>query len=104
MEKEVKLKIQFGWCSWTVYTRGDWKYETFERTFKVGDKLDIKHFRDHVITEIADDHITLVDGDDTQILTREKPLHVYTEIEGREWSDGCVYDGDDYTTDVFWID
>ena len=103
MEKEVTLQIQYGHCSWTVYTEGDWKYETFERTYKVGDKLGVKHFHDHVITEITDDQITLVDGDDTQILTHDKPLQVYTEIEGREWSDGCVYDGDDYSTEVRWI-
>lgn len=67
MTQEVKLQIQYGHRSWTVYKSDPWEYETIERVFKAGDKLEM------------------------------------VGLEGREWSDGCVYDGDDYSIDVVWL-
>lgn len=104
MEREVRLQIKHGHCHWTVYTRGDWEYETFERTYKLGDQLEMYGFYSHRITEITDDHIVIEFNDDKRILTHDEPIHMYTEIEGREWSDGCVYDGDDYSTELAWIE
>lgn len=104
MKKEVTLQFKYGHSSWTVYSHSEWKYETFVRVYKLGDTIGMKYFMDHVITEITDDHIIFEYKDDKQILTREEPIHIETEIEGREWSDGCVYEGDDYSTDVSWID
>lgn len=36
------------------------------------------------------------------ILTPGSTLHLSNSIDGREWSDGCVYDGDDYSLSITW--
>ena len=104
MEQKVKLQIKHGRCHWTVYTRGEWEYdEPIEQEYKLGDQLKTFGFYDYRITEITDDHIVIESNDDKRILTHEKPVYIVTEIEGREWSDGCVYDGEDYSTDISWL-
>ena len=103
MEQEVRLQIRYGHRHWTVYTRGEWKYETFERVYKLGDILQIDGFYGYKITEISDARIVIEFYEEKYILTHDEPIHMFSEIEGREWSDGCVYDGDDYSTDIAWI-
>lgn len=94
MDKTVKLLIKHGHRSWTVYTMGDWRYEEpIERVYKLGDKLEMFGFYSHRITEITDDHILIEFEDEKYILTHDKPVTMINEIEGREWSDGCVYEG-----------
>ena len=41
-------------------------------------------------------------GEAPQTLTPGGSLHFSAEIEGREWSDGCVYDGDEYSMTISW--
>ena len=102
--QKVKLQIKHGRCHWTVYTRGEWEYdEPIEQEYKLGDQLKMFGFYDYRITEITDDHIVIESNDDKRILTHEKPVYIVTEIEGREWSDGCVYDGEDYSTEISWL-
>ena len=104
MEQKVKLQIKHGRCHWTVYTRGEWEYdEPIEQDYKLGDQLKMFGFYDYRITEITDNHIVIEFNDDKRILTHEKPVYIITEIEGREWSDGCVYDGEDYSTEISWL-
>lgn len=103
MKQEVRLQIRYGHRHWTVYTRGEWEYETMERVYKLGDILQIDGFYGYKITEISDVHIVIEFYEEKYILTHDEPIHMFSEIEGREWSDGCVYDGDDYSTDVTWL-
>lgn len=103
MTQEVKLQIQYGHRSWTVYKSDPWEYETIERVFKAGDKLEMVGFYGHQITEITDACIVIEFSEERYILTHDEPLHLFSKIEGREWSDGCVYDGDDYSIDVVWL-
>ena len=103
MEQEVRLQIRYGHRHWTVYTRGEWEYETMERVYKLGDILQIDGFYGYKITEISDVRIVIEFYEEKYILTHDEPIHMFSEIEGREWSDGCVYDGDDYSTDVTWL-
>ena len=103
MEQEVRLQIRYGHRHWTVYTRGEWEYETIERVYKLGDILQIDGFYGYKITEISDVRIVIEFYEEKYILTHDEPIHMFSEIEGREWSDGCVYDGDDYSTDVTWL-
>ena len=103
MEQEVRLQIRYGHRHWTVYTRGEWEYETMERVYKLGDILQIDGFYGYKITDISDVRIVIEFYEEKYILTHDEPIHMFSEIEGREWSDGCVYDGDDYSTDVTWV-
>ena len=103
MDQIVKLQIKHGHRHWTVYTEGEWEYETFEREYKPGDELGMFGFYAHRIIEISDEQIVLEFNNEKFILTHDKPLHLFTEIEGREWSDGCVYDGDDYSIELSWL-
>ena len=103
MAQEVRLRFKYGHKHWTVYSSGEWEYETDERVYHLGDILQMQGFFGHKITEITDDHIVIEFYEEKYILTRDKPIHMFSEIEGREWSDGCVYDGNDYSIDISWI-
>ena len=46
--------------------------------------------------------ITLAHHGSTYVLKPGKSLQFYAEIEGREWSDGCVYDYDNYSLTITW--
>ena len=55
------------------------------------------------IARIEKNCITLTRWDkDTYQLTPGETLKLSDTIEGREWSDGCVYDGDDYKLELTW--
>ena len=103
MQQEVTLHFKYGHKHWTVYSSSEWEYETLERTYHLGDILQMQGFFAHKITEITDDRIVIEFYEEKYILTRDEPIHMFSEIEGREWSDGCVYDGDDYSIDLTWI-
>ena len=40
--------------------------------------------------------------DKTYELTPGSEMTLWSEIEGREWSDGCVYDSDEYKLTLTW--
>ena len=42
-------------------------------------------------------------GSDPRELTPGKSVGYLREVEGREWSDGCVYESDEYSITVTWI-
>ena len=56
------------------------------------------------IEEIDDDRIVISEGTDgsKRVLTRQSSVSFHYEIEGREWSDGCVCDGSDYYAQIIW--
>lgn len=98
---EVMLHVKSGHMSWSISGEGDWKYEERDMQAKSG-RLNIDGFWGYEITSIKADRITIEYYGAKYEVRPDQPLHLYKEIEGREYSDGCVYDGDDYTLDLTW--
>ena len=99
---EITLHVKSGHKSWTVYSDGDWEYTEEDIIAKRG-RLNLDGFWGYEITSIKRDCITIEYYNKKYEIRPDKPLHLYKEIEGREYSDGCVYDGDDYVLDLTWI-
>jgi len=66
-------------------------------------RLNLDGFWGYEITSIKRDCITIEYYEKKYELRPDQPLHLYNEIEGREYSDGCVYDGDDYSLELTWV-
>ena len=98
---EITLHVKSGQKSWSVYNDGTWKYKEEDIVAKRG-RLNLDGFWGYEITSIKRDCITIEYYDKKYELRPGKPLHLYKEIEGREYSDGCVYDGDDYSLELTW--
>lgn len=101
-DSPIRLHVKWGHSSWSISSQHPWEYEEYDIEAQLG-KLDIRGFRDVRIARIEKDLITLNDHNATYLLAPDKPLNLSCEIEGREWSDGCVYDGDDYSLDLTWL-
>lgn len=76
-------------------------YEEYDIVAKRG-RLNIRGFWNYEITSVKADSITIEFYEEKYVVRPGEPLHLYNEIEGREWSDGCVYDSDEYTLDITW--
>ena len=100
-EGEITLHVKSGHKSWTVYSDGDWEYKEEDIVAKRG-RLNLDGFWSYEITSIKRDCITIEYYDEKYEVRPDKPLHLSKEIEGREYSDGCVYDGDDYSLTLTW--
>ena len=100
-EEEITLHVKSGHKSWTVYSDGDWKYTEEDIVAKRG-RLNLDGFWGYEITSIKRDCITIEYYDNKYEVRPDQPLHLYKEIEGREYSDGCVYGGDDYSLELTW--
>ncbi|MBR1687156.1 MAG: hypothetical protein IJ710_01325 [Prevotella sp.] len=100
-ETPIVLHAHYGHRSWSISSSGDWEYEDSDVPAQLG-RLGFTGFRDIEIARIERHCITLTQGRHTHLLTPGGQLHFSAEIEGREWSDGCVYDGDDYSLDLTW--
>ncbi len=99
---KVMLHVKSGNKSWTVYSDGEWKYKEYDMEAKLG-TLGIDGFWNYEITKITQEAITISFYDETYTLTPDQPLHLSESIDGDEYSDGCVYDGDDYSVELTWI-
>lgn len=98
---EITLHVKSGHKSWSVGGSSDWKYTEEDIIAKRG-RLGIDGFWNYEITSIKQDCITIEFYDEKYEVRPGQPLSLYKEIEGREWSDGCVYDGDDYKLELTW--
>ena len=98
---EIVLHVKNGHQSWSIGGSSDWEYTEEDIVAKRG-ALNITGFWSYEITRIKADCLTIEYYGDKYEVRPGQPLHLYKEIEGREWSDGCVYDGDDYTLDLSW--
>ena len=96
------LHAKYGHKSWSIASDGEWEWE--ERDFESAlGSLGFIGLGDVKIARIEQDCITLTRSDRTERLTPGgKTISFYAEIEGREYSDGCVYDGDDYQLILAW--
>lgn len=96
----IILHIRHGHRHWSASGSDDWKYEEKDMEAKLGE-LGLVGFNIH-IARIENGCITLTRYGNPYLLTPGQTLNFSAEIEGREWSDGCVYDGDDYTLAITW--
>ena len=100
---EITLHVKSGHKSWTVYSDGDWKYCEEDLVAKLG-RLNLDGFWGYEITNIKQDCITIAYYDKKYEVRPGQPLHLHNSIEGDEHSDGCVYDGDDYSLELTWME
>ena len=99
---KIILHVKSGHKHWSVYSDGEWKYEEYDIEAKLG-KLGIDGFWNYEITKITQDAITISYYNETHTLTPDNPLNLpISRIEGHEYSDGCVYDGDVYSLELTW--
>lgn len=99
--KPVILHACHGHSEWSISHQGDWEYEESDIEAKLG-SLDFIGFGDIKVARIEQNCITLTQGSNSYLLTPGEQLNFSAEIEGREYSDGCVYDGDDYKLTLAW--
>ncbi len=97
----IMLHVKSGQKSWSVYSDGEWKYKEYDMEAKLG-TLNADGFWNYEITKITQEAITISFYDETYMLTPDQPLHLSKSIDGDEYSDGCVYDGDDYSLELTW--
>lgn len=97
----ITLSVKWDKSHWSTGGGDSKKHEEYDMEAKLG-RLSIVGFGDIEVARIEKGCITLTRWGDTFLLTPGSTLHFSAEIEGREWSDGCVYDGDDYDLELTW--
>lgn len=98
----IILHARHGHSSWSISSQSDWEYEETEFEAGLGE-LCFSGFGSLKIERIQKNCITLSRyGGTTYQLTPGGTVQMSSEIEGREYSDGCVYDGDDYKLELTW--
>jgi hypothetical protein len=96
------LHVKSGHKHWSVYSDGEWKYEEYDMEAKLG-TLGADGFWNYEIVKITQNTITISYYNETYTLTPDNPLDLpISVIEGHEYSDGCVYDGDNYSLELTW--
>ena len=98
----VVLHARHGHSSWSVGSSSDWKYEEQDFEARVGERLPFTAFGSYKIARVEAHCVTITEGARTYQITPDSGQRFSEEIEGREWSDGCVYDGDDYSLVLTW--
>lgn len=98
----IAIHARHGHQHWSMGSDNEWEYREQEITAQLGG-LDFEGFNTFKIVRIEKDCITITHWERTLRLLRGETLNLSNEIEGREWSDGCVYDGDEYTLELTWI-
>ena len=101
--KPVVLHARHGHSSWSVGSSSDWKYEEKDFEARVGERLPFTAFGSYKIARVEAHCVTITEGNCTYQVTPDSGQTFREEIEGSEWSDGCVYDGDDYKLELTWI-
>ena len=103
MDFKIILKICSTRKRWIAYGEGGEDEYFVEQEAKVG-PFPQKYFPLIVIKEIHKDRIIISNGSngEEKVLTPNGNICFSYEIEGREWSDGCVCDGTEYTLVISW--
>lgn len=97
----IMLHAKYGRKSWSVGSDGEWIWEEKDIEANLGS---LSHYIGGLsIARIEKNCITLTCYDRTEQLTPGKTVSFYEEVEGREWSDGCVYNGTDYCLHLTWV-
>ena len=97
----ITLHIRHESSSWGMTTKNERKSNEYDIIAKYGE-LDAPGFSTIELVRIEKNVITLKYEDTPYLVTPEQPLHLKCVVEGREWGDGCVYDGVDYYIDITW--
>ena len=99
----IILHARHGHQSWSIGGSSDWEYQEEDFEAKLGRLGCFTGFASLEVARIEKNCLTLTRwGEKAFLLTPGETLHFSAEIEGREWSDGCVYSGDDYTLELTW--
>jgi len=97
----IMLLAEYGRKEWSISNGGEWKWEEKVFEAEIGS---LGHYIGGLkIARIEKGCITLTHYERTQLLTPGQTVSFYQEVEGREWSDGCVYNGTDYKLQLTWI-
>lgn len=99
---ETALRIEYGRRHHTVYGEGETEWQTLPFVARLGG-LPVDKFRGYRITEIGPERMVIACGEELHILRPGETLVLVREVDGREWSDGCVYDGDTYILKIIWL-
>lgn len=94
---EIMLHVRSGHSGGS----GGWSYQESDMVAKLGE-IHIPGFWCYEITDIQHNCITIEFYEEKYVVRPGQPLQLYNEIEGREWSDGCVYDSDEYNLTLTW--
>ncbi|MBP3203132.1 MAG: hypothetical protein J6M31_05950 [Bacteroidales bacterium] len=100
-EAPIWLEINQTESEWEVYS----KDKDFHSQEKLEAKVGAVHFSGFGgmrIDRVTKNAIHFCWRRETRILFPGETLNYYNEIEGREWSDGCVYDGTEYYLHIHW--
>lgn len=97
----IILHAQHGRSDWEVGHHDPWKFKESDFEPELG-ALSFIGFGNVKITSIKKDCITLTRYGKTFLLKPGEQVSFFAEIEGREWSDGCVYDGTEYKLVLTW--
>ncbi len=97
----IILHAQHGRSDWEVGHQDPWKFKESDFEPELG-ALSFIGFGNIKITSIKKDCITLTRYGKTFLLKPGEEVGFLAEIEGREWSDGCVYDGTEYKLVLTW--
>lgn len=98
----IILRAEYGRCHWTVYDDGKMEWRPIPFVARLG-YLEVDNFRGYRIVEITSNRIVIACGDEVHILRPGETLEISREVDGREWSDGCVYDGNTYNLKITWL-
>ena len=100
---DIMLHIVWRHGEWEAYSDTEWEEQEFTLKAEKG-PLKLPVYCCRVAIEKITDHEIVVSQshETTKILTPGDSIHFSAEIEGREWSDGCVYDGDEYNMRISW--
>lgn len=100
LTEKVILKIHINDSHWSVGGESE-SSEDLEQEAKIG-SFSQTGFWGLRIDRMESKFITFCFDGVTKVLTKGATIHFSNEVEGREYSDGCVYDGDDYTIAITW--
>ena len=101
-DSPIILHALHGHRSWSVGgSDKDWDYTESDYEVKLG-SLPFIGFLSYKVVRIQKNCITIQTCEGTKLILPGSEVQYYEEIEGREWSDGCVYDGDEYKLRLTW--
>ena len=100
LTEKVVLKMHIHDDHWSA-GGGSESSEDLEEEAKLG-SFPQTGFWDLRIDRMESKFITFFFKGETKVLTKGATIYFSNEVEGREYSDGCVYDGDDYSIAITW--
>ena len=104
MMNTINLQAELGRRHWDVYNDGKTQWQTIRFDAAIG-ILPVEGFGGYMITSISPEEITIestLNRYEKYTLTPGATIVISYDVDGREWSDGCVYDGTTCTLRLTW--